>query len=88
MFAQTTTEAAAIAQNNLNSTVIDSDLIYPDDLFAIQVRSIVATPALYYIELKQGSGSIFSSYTVMAVNRNFTISNNNGKFGKSVSNQN
>jgi hypothetical protein len=82
VFAQTTAEAAIIAENNFNSSVIDSNLIYPDDLFQIYVRSISVAPALSYIERTKGYASIFSSYTIIAVDYTFNISNDNGKFGK------
>jgi hypothetical protein len=84
VFVQTTTAANTIAQINFNNNVFNSSLIYPDDLFQIQVRSVVATPALPYIERTKGYASIFSSYTVIATNYTFVISNNNGKFGKKI----
>jgi hypothetical protein len=84
VFAETTNAAATIAQNNLNNNVFDSSLIYPDDLFQIYVRSIVATPALFYIQQTQGYGSIFSAYTVITSSYTFVISNNNGKFSKKI----
>ena len=88
IFAQTTDAARVAADTNQANNVIDSNRIYPDDLFQIYVRSVNATPALSYIERTQGYGSIFSSYTVnmISINRNFTISNENGKFGKKISN--
>jgi hypothetical protein len=82
VFAQTDAEANITAQNNLNSSTVDSNLIYPDDLFQIYVRSIFVAPALSYIERTQGYGSIFTSYTIIAVNFTFVISNNNGQFSK------
>jgi len=88
VFAQTDDEANTTAQNNLNSSVVDSNLIYPDDLFQIYVRSKFVAPALPYIERTKGYGSIFTSYTIIAVNFTFIISNDNGKFGKNnISNQ-
>ena len=88
VFAQTTDAARVAADTNQANNVIDSNRIYPNDLFQIYVRSVNATPALSYIERTQGYGSIFSSYTVnmISINRNFTISNENGKFGKKISN--
>ncbi len=85
VFAQTTSAAATTAQNNLNSNVIDSNLIYPNDLFQIYVLSVAVSPALSYIQRVQGYGSIFSSYNITSVSRTFTISNNNGNFGKHIS---
>jgi PPE-repeat protein len=88
VFAQTDTEANITAQNNLNSSVVDINLIYPDDLFQIYVRSQFVAPALAYIERTKGYASIFSSYTIIAVNFTFVISNDNGTFGKNnISNQ-
>ncbi|CAF4376789.1 unnamed protein product, partial [Rotaria sordida] len=81
VFAQTNIEASQVAQNNLNSNALNIDLIYPDDLFQIHARSVYAPPALSYIERTQGYGSIFSSYTIIALHFTFIISNNNGKFG-------
>ncbi len=57
-------------------------MIYPTDLYSIYVRSVSIAPALPYIERMQGDASIFSSYTIIAVNYTFVISNNAGKFGK------
>ncbi len=84
IFAQTTSVAKTRAENNLNRNASDSNLIYPDDLFQIQVRSVNVAPALFYIERTQGYGSIFSSYTIITNSSTFVISNNNGKFGKNV----
>ncbi|CAF1151504.1 unnamed protein product [Rotaria sp. Silwood1] len=86
VFAQTTPEASATAQSNLNNNASNIDLIYPDDLFEIRVRSVFVPPALSYIERTHGYGSIFSSYTIIAVSFTFVISNNNGKFDFSVNN--
>ncbi|CAF2923310.1 unnamed protein product [Rotaria sp. Silwood2] len=80
VFAQTTTKAQTIAQNNLHSNALNINLIYPDDLFQIYVRSIFVPPVLSYIERTHGYGSVFSSYTIIAVRFTFVISNNNGKF--------
>jgi hypothetical protein len=82
VFAQTTTEAATTAQNNFNNNVTDINLIYPDDLFQIYVRSVISTPVLSYIQRTKGYASIFSSYSIIAGNFNCTISNNNGQFGR------
>lgn len=82
VFAQTTAEAAITAENNLNSSAIDSNLLLPDDLFQIYVQSKYVAPALSYIERTQGYGSIFTNYTIIAANYTFAISNNNGQFGK------
>ncbi len=84
VFAETTADAATMAQNNLNSSAIDSNLLYPDDLFQIYVQSKFVAPALSYIERTQGYGSIFTNYTIIAVNFTFAISNNNGQFGKNI----
>jgi hypothetical protein len=62
--------------------VSDSNLLYPDDLFYIYVRSVSVPPALPYVERVAGDASIFSSYTIGAGNYTFVISNNNGGFGK------
>ena len=88
VFAQTTGSARSTAYNNQNNNLIDSNSLYPDDLFQIYVRSVNATPALYYIESTKGYGSIFSSYIInmLSINRIFTISNENGKFGRNISN--
>lgn len=86
IFAQTTKEAERRAENNLNLNISNSNLIYPDDLFIIHVHSISATPAIPYIERTQGYGSIFSNYTIRANKFIFIIGNNNGKFGKNISN--
>ncbi|CAF3697466.1 unnamed protein product [Rotaria sordida] len=81
VFARTSNNANATAQFNLNNSgVFDENLIYPDDLFQISVRSISIPAALPYIQI-QGSASLFSSYSVVAGNYTFNISNNNGKFG-------
>ncbi len=82
VFAQTDAEASIIAENNLNSSGFDINLIYPDDLFQIYVYSTFVAPALFYIERTRGYGSIFTSYTIIAVDFTFVISNNNGTFGK------
>ena len=84
IFAQTSATANATAQLNVASNVADSSFIYPEDLFQIQARSVIATPALSYIEQTQGYGSIFSSYTIITSTLTFVISNNNGKFGKYI----
>lgn len=81
VFAQTDSEATTIAYNNLNNSASDSDLLYPDDLFRIHVRSEYVSPAMPYIQRTHGFGSVFTSYTVIAVNFTFIISNNRGKFG-------
>jgi len=57
-------------------------MIYPIDLYSIYVSSVSIAPALPYIERMRGDASIFSSYTIIAVNYTFVISNNAGKFGK------
>ncbi len=85
VFAQTTADAETTAQNNLNSNLVDSNLIYPNDLFQIYVRSVAVTPALSYIQRTQGYGSIFSNYTITSATLTFVISNNNGNFGKYIS---
>jgi hypothetical protein len=83
VFARTNAAAGIIAQNNLNSNVPNSNLLYPADLFEIRVRSVLVPPALPYIERAQGDASIFSSFTILTNNNyNFSISNNNGRFGK------
>jgi hypothetical protein len=87
IFAQTNSVAKTRAENNLNRNASDSNLIYPDDLFQIQVRSVYVAPALSYIERTQGYGSIFSSYTIITDSFTFFISNNNGKFGKNILDQ-
>ncbi|CAF3508982.1 unnamed protein product [Rotaria socialis] len=86
IFAQTTDEAKAIAYKNLVNTIFDINLIYPDDLFTIYVRSTFVPPALRYIEREKGHGSIFSSYTIVTEIFTFGISNNDGKFGFTVNN--
>lgn len=73
-----------MSQTNLNNSVADSSLIYPDDLFQIYGRSQYVAPALSYIERTKGYGSIFTSYTIIALNYTFVISNNNGQFGKNM----
>ncbi|CAF4720364.1 unnamed protein product, partial [Rotaria sp. Silwood2] len=73
VFAQTTINAQTTAQNNSNSTVSNIDLIYPDDLFQIHVQSVFIPPALSYIERNRGYGSIFSSYTIIALHFTFVI---------------
>ena len=82
IFAQTTADANSTAHVNAINNPGATELIYPDDLFEIYVRSVVATPALFYIEQTQGYGSIFSSYTIITTQLSFTISNENGKFGR------
>ncbi|CAF4852037.1 unnamed protein product, partial [Rotaria sp. Silwood1] len=67
-------------QNHPNSNASNIDLIYPDDLFQIHVHSLFLPPALSYMKRTHGYGSIFSNYTIIAVNFTFVISNN-GKFG-------
>ncbi|CAF3955011.1 unnamed protein product, partial [Adineta steineri] len=85
IFSQTTTNANVTAQYNFNNAAItDSNLLYPDDLFYIYVRSTSTTPALYYVERMQGYGSVFTSYIVGAGNYTFTITNINGQFGFTV----
>ncbi|CAF3944032.1 unnamed protein product, partial [Rotaria magnacalcarata] len=86
IFAQTTDEANATAHKNLVNTISDINLIYPDDLFKIYVRSVFVAPALRYIEREKGHGSIFSSYTIVTEIFTFDISNNDGKFGFTVNN--
>ncbi|CAF0850637.1 unnamed protein product [Rotaria sp. Silwood1] len=82
VFAQTNDNATATAQYNRNNTSTSgSNLIYPDDLFQIYVRSVSIPPALSYIERTQGDASIFSSYAIVAGSYTFNISNNDGKFG-------
>ncbi|CAF3404455.1 unnamed protein product [Rotaria sp. Silwood1] len=82
VFAQTNDNAIATAQYNRNNTSTSgSNLIYPDDLFQIYVRSVSIPPALSYIERTQGDASIFSSYAIVAGSYTFNISNNDGKFG-------
>lgn len=85
IFAQTTPEANSTAYLNQQNNPGVTELIYPGDLFKIHVRSVVATPALFYIERTHGYGSIFSSYTVITTTISFTISNENGKFGRYLS---
>jgi hypothetical protein len=76
VFARTNAAAGIIAQNNLNSNVPNSNLLYPADLFEIRVRSVLVPPALPYIERAQGDASIFSSFTILTNNNyNFSISN-------------
>lgn len=83
IFAQTNIMASRTAQANLlNTNAVDSNLIYPDDLFYIHVRSSAIPPALPFVERAQGSASVFSSYVIGAGNFTFEISNQNGKFGK------
>jgi hypothetical protein len=83
IFARTSANATLQANNNANTgNVTGSNLLYPDDLFYIYVRSISVPPALPYIERAAGDASIFSSYTIGAVNYTFVISNINGRFGK------
>ncbi|CAF3894012.1 unnamed protein product [Adineta steineri] len=86
IFARTNQIAERQANMNLDNNLADSNLIYPDDLFRIHVRSILVAPALSYIERNYGYGSVFSSYTISALNYNFTIINNNGKFGCTINN--
>ena len=83
VFAQTTTSANTTAYANLNNVNASGDnLIYPDDLFYIHVRSREIAPALSYVQRQEGFASVFSSYTISAVNHVFMISNENNTFGK------
>ena len=83
IFAQTSTAANQTAQANLNNgNAFDTNLLYPDDLFYMHVRSASIPPALPYVERMQGSASVFSSYIIGAGNYTFVISNRDGKFGK------
>ena len=84
IFARTTTAAKTVATNHEANNKTASDFIYPDDLFEIDVRSVRTTPVAPYIAQTQGYGSIFSSYTIMAVNYTFVVSNINGQFGKKL----
>ncbi|UJR15672.1 hypothetical protein I4U23_002606 [Adineta vaga] len=87
VFAQTTANANQTALYNLNNVnVSDTNLIYPEDLFYIYVRSASISPALPYVERMQGYASIFSTFIIGAGNYTFTISNVNGKFGFTASN--
>ncbi|UJR30967.1 hypothetical protein I4U23_018479 [Adineta vaga] len=86
VFAQTTDAARVRAENNTASNISDVNLIYPDDLFRIYVRSVMVSPVLSYIERTQGYGSIFTSYTIITDSVSFVISNNNGKFGCTINN--
>ncbi len=85
VFARTDAAATVIAQTNDISNVVDSSLLYSDDLFQIRVRSVSVAPAVPYIERAQGYASIFSSFAIIASGFTFNISNNNGKFGKNFS---
>lgn len=85
IYAQTTTNASIVANNNLNNDNVSGDnFLYPTDLFKIYVRSVSIPPALYFIERTQGLASVFSSYTLITGNFTFNISNENGKFGKTI----
>ncbi|CAM4875530.1 unnamed protein product [Rotaria socialis] len=87
IFARTTSAANATAQeNNNNSGTVDSNLILPDDLFEIRVRSVSIPPVLSYVERQVGNASLFSSYSILASGYTFNISNINGQFGFVVSN--
>ncbi|CAF4537768.1 unnamed protein product, partial [Rotaria socialis] len=87
IFARTTSAANATAQENYNNSgTVDSNLILPDDLFEIRVRSVSIPPVLSYVERQVGNASLFSSYSILAGNYTFNISNINGKFGFVVSN--
>ena len=84
ILAQTTDTARQVASLNANSNASDDNLLYPDDLFSIQVRSQSIRPALFYIEQVYGDGSVFSSYAITAAGFLFNISNANGKFGRTL----
>ena len=79
---QTIARANETALNNVNSNASDSNLLYPADIFSIHVRADALTPALLYVETERGLGSVFSSYTIYAVDFTFIIANNQGKFSK------
>ncbi len=83
IFAQTNANAKNQANYNANmGNVSGSNLLYPDDLFYIYVRSVSVPPALPYVERVAGDASTFTNYTVGSVNYTFVISNLNGGFGK------
>lgn len=82
VFAQTTANAQLVANNNANTSVTDSDALFPDDLFNINVFSIFVAPALPYITRTQGYGSIFSSYTIMTSVYTFVLGNSGGRFSE------
>ena len=84
VFAQTTETARIRAEYNFLNVSGDLDLIYPDDLFKVYVRSKYVAPALSYIERTKGYGSIFTSYSIIALNYTFEISNDNGQFSRIV----
>jgi hypothetical protein len=81
VFAQTTGNARAVANNNVNTGLADNDALFPDDLFDITVYSIYVAPALPYITRERGYGSIFSNYTINTTLYTFVLSNNGGRFG-------
>ncbi|CAF3880009.1 unnamed protein product [Rotaria sp. Silwood1] len=73
VFVQTNAQATINVQNHPNSNASNIDLIYPDDLFQIHVHSLFLPPALSYMKRTHGYGSIFSNYTIIAVNFTFVI---------------
>lgn len=86
VFSRTTDAARRLAEQNLNNVnIANSDVIYPDDLFYVHVRSVAIPPALPYVERTQGSASIFNRYIIGARAYTFVITNNNGKFSKEIS---
>ena len=82
VFAQTTANAQLVASNNVNTSLTDSDALFPDDLFSINVFSVFVAPALPYITRTQGYGSIFSSYTIITSVYTFVLGNSGGRFSK------
>ena len=84
IIAQTTDTARQVALINANSNASDDDLLYPEDLFSIQVRSQSIRPALFYVEQVYGDGSVFSSYAITTASTLFNISNADGKFGRTL----
>lgn len=83
IFARTTNDTTQQANNNDRTGNITGDsLLYPSDLFSIQVRSEELPPAMYYVERTQGKASVFTSYAIIAMNNTYNISKINDKFGK------
>lgn len=84
VMARTTEGARNLATQNENGNASDSDLLYLSDLFTIHVESKSLAPALSYVEREKGFGSVFSRYVLTAESFTFSITNNQGKFGKIV----
>lgn len=85
VFSRTTDAARRVANlNMMNDAISGSNILYPEDLFYVHVRSAAIPPALPYVERSQGQASIFTGYTIGSGNYTFTITNINGKFGKKI----